>query len=64
VKEIVNAVVSDNVEQVKTAYRNAAVGTKSVLQALELKARVKREIGGMGRACNSSRMRTGRCGRP
>jgi hypothetical protein len=45
VREIVNAVVSENLDDVKRAYRESAVRAKSVLQALELKARVNREVG-------------------
>ena len=45
VREIVNAVVTDNVDGIKEAYRKSAVNAKSVLQALELKARVNREVG-------------------
>ena len=45
VRAIVDAVVTDNVDGVKEAYRKAAVNPKSVLHALELKARVNREIG-------------------
>jgi uncharacterized protein DUF5681 len=45
VREIVNAVMTDHVDDVKEAYRKAAVSSKSVLQALELKARVNREVG-------------------
>jgi Family of unknown function (DUF5681) len=45
VRDIVNAVVSDNTDEVMEAYRKSAVSVKSVLHALELKARVNREIG-------------------
>ena len=45
VREIVNAVATDNVDSIKEAYRKSAVNPKSVLQALDLKARVNREVG-------------------
>ena len=45
VRELVNAVVAENLDQVKAAYRSSAISSKSVLQALDLKARVNREVG-------------------
>jgi hypothetical protein len=45
VREIVNAVATDNVDSIKEAYRKSAVNPNSVLQALDLKARVNREVG-------------------
>jgi hypothetical protein len=46
VRDIVNAVVSgQTTEDVMEAYRKSAVSVKSVLHALELKAKVDREIG-------------------
>ena len=45
VREIVNAVVTEHVDDAKEAFRKALVDKKSVLHALELKAKVNREIG-------------------
>ena len=46
VRDIVNMVVAgQTIEEVMAAYRKSAVNAKSVLHALELKAKVNREIG-------------------
>jgi hypothetical protein len=45
VRDSVNAVVADNLEAVMRAYQTTASSSKSVLQALDLKARVNREVG-------------------
>ena len=45
VRDLVNAVLEDNVEAVRDAYRRAATNPKTVLQCLELAAKLNREVG-------------------
>lgn len=45
VRDLVNAVLEDNVEAVREAYRRAATNPKTVLQCLELAAKLNREVG-------------------
>jgi hypothetical protein len=45
VRDLVNAVLEDNVEAVREAYRRAATNPKTVLQCLELAAKLNRELG-------------------
>ena len=45
VRDLVNAVLEENVQAVRDAYRRAATNPKTVLQCLELAAKVNRELG-------------------
>jgi hypothetical protein len=45
VRDLVNAVLEDNVEAVREAYRRAATNPRTVLQCLELAAKLNRELG-------------------
>jgi hypothetical protein len=45
VRALVNAVLEGNVEAVREAYRKAATSPKTVLQCLELAAKLNREVG-------------------
>jgi len=45
VRDRVNAVLEENVEAVRDAYRRAATNPKTVLQCLELAAKLNREVG-------------------
>jgi hypothetical protein len=45
VRDLVNAVLEDNVEAVREAYRRAATNPRTVLQCLELAAKLNREVG-------------------
>jgi hypothetical protein len=58
VRDLVNAVLEDNVEAVREAYRRAATNPKTVLQCLELAAKLNRSLG-RARWRSGSTTRTG-----
>ena len=45
VRELVNAVLENNVEAIREAYRRAVTSSKTVLQGLELAAKLNKEVG-------------------
>jgi uncharacterized protein DUF5681 len=59
VRDLINAVLEDNVEAVREAYRRAATNPRTVLQCLELAAKLNRELGPGARWRSGSTARTG-----